>query len=225
MLTRICRSAAVAAALLLALLGAVVLAAVSPAAFVGVLGMAAIIGAIVATQLPGTGVPGEPPTLSRARRRAAGARAAAVTVAVLLGMTGSASVLGAAAAPVLLLFVVGGGAGLWHHRAAWWAFVGAAAPAAVVPHVVPGALTLRALCQAWHSSQRSLPGLPAGPVRAELISSRERLLDELERRDPVGFRRWVHRGVHASSDPGHYLTENRTSTARTPRGDDSPASS
>jgi hypothetical protein len=81
-------------------------------------------------------------------------------------------------------------------------------------------LTVRALCLAWHRTHSSLQSLPAGPGRAELITTRERLLDELEQRDPVGFHRWLHRRVRASSDPSHYLTEHRTTPTGSPRRHD-----
>jgi hypothetical protein len=208
MLTRVYRAVAAAAACLLAAVGCVVLAVVSPIAFVGVIAVGLIVGLVVATHLPE--VAGEFPATSRPQRDAAdiGAIAAAVTLAALLALAGSAAVLGAAAAPVLLLLFLALGAGLWRHRAAWWAYAIAVARAETPSP--PGAMTVRALCLAWQRTHSSLHGLPTGPARAELISTRERLLDELEQRDPVGFRHWLHRGVHASSDPGHYLTENRT---------------
>jgi hypothetical protein len=217
MLTRIYRTVAVAAACLLAVVGVVVLAVVSPAGLVGVVAVGSIVGLIVATQLPGAA--GELPATSRTRGHAAGVGAAAVTVSALLALAGSAAVLGAAAAPVFLLLLLGVGAGLWRHRAAWRAYATAVARAETPSP--PGALNVRALCLAWQRTHSSLDGLPTGPARAELIATRERLLDELEQRDPVGFRRWLHRGVHASSDPGRYLTENRT--ARTSRRNDSSA--
>jgi hypothetical protein len=235
MLTRICRGVATAAALLLVAVGAVVLAAAAPAVLVGVLTMGAIFGLIVATQLPRTG----PPALSRTRRGAAGVGAAVIAVSALLATAGSAALLGAAAAPVLLLLLLGAGAGLWRHRTAWRAYAtalsrGTIPPAdtaaaswtgaAAAPPTLGANPTVRALCLAWQRTDRSLHGMPAGPARAELISTRERLLDELEHLDPVGFRSWMYRGAHATSDPSHYLTENRTSTARIPRGNDSSAS-
>ena len=246
MFTRIYRAVAATAACLLAALGGVVLAVVSPAALVGVIVTGSIVGLIVATHLPGAEPPGElsPPWRSRPRHAAGvGAAVTAVTASALLALTGSAVLLGAAAAPVFLVLFLGAGAGLWRHREAWRAYAtaatrvvtppvetaadtsaGAGRLPVLAPPFLPETLTLRALCVAWQRSDRSLHGLPAGPVRAELITTRERLLDELEQRDPVGFRRWLHRGVHASGDPGRYLTENRSGNARNSRRDDSSAS-
>jgi hypothetical protein len=245
MLTRICRAAAVATACLLVAVGGVVLAVVSPAALVGVIMMGSIVGLVVATHLPGSEAPGELSAPWRTRPLHAagvGAAAAAITASALLALAGSAAVLGAAAGPVFLLLFLGAGAGLWRHRAAWRAYAtalvriatppagsaadtsgGAARLPVLAPPFLPGTLTLQALCVAWQRSDRSLHGLPAGPARSRLIATRERLLDELERRDPVGFRHWLYRGVHASSDPGRHLTENRPGSARTSRRNDSPA--
>jgi hypothetical protein len=223
LLIRIYRTVAAAAVCLLAAVGGVVLAVVAPFALVMVIAVGSVVGGMVATQLPRAESPGGVSAPRRTRHpNAAGVAAAmaAVTVSVLLAMAGSAALLGAAAAPVYLLLLLGVGAGLWRHRAAWRAYATAVASTAT-----PAAdLDVRALCLAWQCSHRSLDGLPAGPARTELVATRERLLDELEQRDPVGFRQWLHRGVHASSDPSHYLTGNRPSTARIPRGNDSSAS-
>ena len=214
MLIRIYRTAAAAAVCLLAAVGGVVLAVVSPFALVVVVVVGAIVGWIVATHLPAAAPAGDLPAFRRTRHpHAVGlvTAATAVTVSALLAMAGSAALLGAAAAPVYLLVFLGSGAGLWRHRSAWRAYATAVTCVTHPPVAVAG-LDLRALCLAWQRSHGSLNGLPAGPVRTELVATRERLLDELEQRDPVGFHRWLHRGAHASSDPGHYLTENRRSS-------------
>jgi len=225
---RIRRSAAIAGVCLLAAVGGVVLAVVAPFALVMVIAVGSVVGGMAATQLPGAESPGGVSAPRRTRHpNAAGVAAAiaAVTVSALLAMAGSAVLLGAAAAPVYLLLLLGVGAGLWRHRVAWGAYATTVTCATLPPVGAGAGLNLRALCMAWQRSHASLHGLPTGPARTELVATRQRLLDELEQRDPVGFRHWLHRGVHASSDPGHYLTENRPSTARIPRGNDSSASS
>ena len=110
-------------------------------------------------------------------------------------MAGSVALLGTAAAPVFLLLLAGTGAGLWRHRAAWRAYATTLTRVPLSPAGTAAGLNVRALCLAWQRSHASLHGLPAGPARTELVATRERLLDELERRDPVGFRHWLHRGV------------------------------
>jgi hypothetical protein len=228
--TRIYRIVAAAATCLLAAVGVVVLAVASPVALVGVIAVGSFAGLIVGTWLTGAGAAGGHSAPRRTRHPHAagiGTAAGAVAVSALLATAGSAALLGAATAPVFLLLLLGTGAGLWRHRAAWRAYA-AAITRVELPAAGAGTsagLNVRALCLAWQRSHASLHGLPAGPARTELVATRERLLDELEQRDPVGFRHWLHRGVHASSDPSHYLTENRPRTARTPRGDDSSAAS
>lgn len=227
MLIRICRTAAATAACLLAAVGAVVLAAVAPVALVGVLALGAAVGVAVVTHLR-TADPPVPPGLRRPRA----VQCATAAVAVLLTMTGVAAVLGAAAGPVILLLLVGAAAQVWRHRATWQAFAtrravptapqptdtrgtaDAPEPRSVARPVALGTLTLPALCLAWHRSYWLLRELPPGPAHAELTTTRERLLDELERRDPAGFRRWLHGGARASSDPRPYLTERPTETDR-----------
>ena len=71
----------------------------------------------------------------------------------------------------------------------------------------------RWLCRAWHSSnddplaaQHRTPGRPAcGSDRGELVAVRLSILDELERRDADGFRRWLAAGARPGGDPARYL--------------------
>jgi hypothetical protein len=81
--------------------------------------------------------------------------------------------------------------------------------AAQPPQVVPGELSTPELCLAWRRSYFALLDVPAGPGRCEIVRIRERLLDEIERRDRDGFTRWLATGARAGSDPGRYLTTNR----------------
>jgi hypothetical protein len=59
----------------------------------------------------------------------------------------------------------------------------------------------------------SLPALQNGPSTStsttdalHLARTRERYLDEIERRDPRGFARWLSSGARAGSDPATFLT-------------------
>ena len=81
--------------------------------------------------------------------------------------------------------------------------------AAQPPQVVPGELSTPELCLAWRRSYFALLNVPAGPGRCEIVRIRERLLDEIERRDRDGFTRWLETGARAGSDPGRYLTTDR----------------
>jgi hypothetical protein len=72
--------------------------------------------------------------------------------------------------------------------------------------VQPAIVTTSQLCGAWQRSYWLLLDLPPGPSRDEVVGLRRDLLDELERRDPTGFHRWLHTEPRAGSHPGHYLT-------------------
>ncbi len=76
-----------------------------------------------------------------------------------------------------------------------------------VPERLPDAADLPtpALCRAWQRSYFTLLDMPDGPTREDIAAWRGSLLDELERRDPIGFDRWMHSGARAGSDPARYL--------------------
>jgi hypothetical protein len=65
------------------------------------------------------------------------------------------------------------------------------------------------LCVTWERSCRLLRDLGPGTRRDDVIALRGRLLDELERRDPQGFDRWVHADPRTGTDPGRHLTAER----------------
>jgi hypothetical protein len=75
--------------------------------------------------------------------------------------------------------------------------------------VALGDLTTQALCATWQRSYFAMLDAPACPGRYATVRLRERLLDELERRDPAGFARWLQTGARAGSDPGRYLASDR----------------
>jgi hypothetical protein len=77
------------------------------------------------------------------------------------------------------------------------------------PPPAPEALATAQLCLAWQRSYFALLDLPPGPAHDEIVRVRERLLDELERRDRDGFTRWLQTGPRAGSNPGHYLAADR----------------
>ena len=63
------------------------------------------------------------------------------------------------------------------------------------------------LVHAWRHSFLLLATAWADPVRlAHICQQRRAYLDELARRDPVGFRRWIDSGARAAGDPSRYLT-------------------
>ena len=59
---------------------------------------------------------------------------------------------------------------------------------------------------AWRHSYLLLAACRDDPIRlAQLSEQRRAYLDELARRDPVGFRRWMDSGARAAGDPSRYL--------------------
>ncbi len=67
------------------------------------------------------------------------------------------------------------------------------------------ALSTPHLCLAWRSSYLRLHRATTCPATAEIVQLRQRLLDELERRDHTGFQRWLSTGARAASDPSRYI--------------------
>ena len=74
-----------------------------------------------------------------------------------------------------------------------------------LPFLSPDAVSTVQLCGAWQRSYWLLLDLPAGPARDEVVRIRRHILDEFERRHPVGFDQWLQTGPRAGSHPGHYL--------------------
>lgn len=82
-------------------------------------------------------------------------------------------------------------------------------PAGAVPDLpVPSGsvqLTTGQLCVAWEMSGALLSRALPGAERDQIVALRRRYLDELERRDPDGFRRWLDAGSAWGDEPGRYL--------------------
>jgi len=122
--------------------------------------------------------------------------------------TGVVVLLGTSTASVLVaLLIVAGPAALLLRRS----FRPVPPPATALPlsaEVRPPSLATLStpeLCLAWRRSYLALGDLPTGPARGELVMLRQSMLDELERRDPAGFHRWLNAGARAGGDPGRYL--------------------
>ncbi len=67
------------------------------------------------------------------------------------------------------------------------------------------ALSTPQLCLAWRSSYLRLHRVTSSPATAQIVLVRQRMLDELERRDRAGFERWLSTGARADSDPSRYI--------------------
>ena len=65
------------------------------------------------------------------------------------------------------------------------------------------------LCWRWRTSFNALQHTTSVSERVRLIGTRSALLDELARRDPEGFGRWISSGARAASDPARFLTPHR----------------
>lgn len=74
-------------------------------------------------------------------------------------------------------------------------------------HVV-GQLSNDELCRAWRLSFTALQRATTTAKQVQLVAARQELLDEMERRNPAGFSRWLHAGARPAGDPSRYL--NRT---------------
>ena len=160
-------------------------------------GLAALVAACLAAGVARESRPGQQAVVDAAWKAGAG------TVAVLLVLSGTA-VLGGA---VLTLVVAGGAAGTWtvvwlvrsSPRTSPSAVAGTGRPAVPLPPV--SALSTEALGQEWVRTTTALSGPLDARTREAIVLRREQTLDELERRDPDGFARWLSGLPLAGSDP------------------------
>ena len=72
----------------------------------------------------------------------------------------------------------------------------------------PRALTTAQLCRALERSYDPTRD-PPGQTEWTLLLMREQLLDEIERRDPAAFNRWLSTAPSPGDDPGRYFTPGR----------------
>jgi hypothetical protein len=170
------------------------------------------------------GIAREAPPGSRSRSSLeAGASAGATTVGVILVVAGITALAGGAVAAltVVAVLVVVLLARLARERgpAARSTTPGPAAPhhpsavrpvrpkAAELAGLLPPVtvLTTAELGQEWTRTTALLGGPLDAAAREALVTRREETLDELERRDPAGFARWLGAGPTLSSDPAGYV--------------------
>jgi hypothetical protein len=62
----------------------------------------------------------------------------------------------------------------------------------------------------WLRTTSALASPVESATRQQIIKRRQETLDELERRDPAGFARWLAAGAAADSDPATFVREDRT---------------
>lgn len=68
-------------------------------------------------------------------------------------------------------------------------------------------MTTAELVRAWRASFNSLLRAQTTAATNEIVTRRAQYLDELERRDPDGIRRWLDSGARAASDPSRFIHE------------------
>jgi hypothetical protein len=150
----------------------------------------------------------ERPEIDASTRRGYVVRAGATAAWLWFIGTGLVVLLGVSPASVLVaLLVVALPAALLVRRSFRTVEAVAPTPLARVdaPCPVIAALSTPELCVAWQRSYHALGELPVGPDRGAMVTLRQSMLEELERRDPAGFQRWLDAGARAGGDPGRYL--------------------
>ena len=162
------------------------------------------------------GVARETPGQARRSTVETAGLAAAVTVGVLLVVSGTAVLAGGAAALLLVGALIAGWAGSrWYRDRRLVAGSGVAAPSwpgapsAAGPSWPPSppvsGLPIAALGEEWLQTGAALQGRLAPAARQRLVVRRAHLLDELERRDPAGFARWLAAGPLHAGDPAGFV--------------------
>lgn len=188
MLARVLDTAAVGVAVVLGVIGVVA----APAQVLVGLGVGLVVGAVVDAAMVLRVSPVDGIRASVAPH-ASGLAAGAVATGGWLVVTGLTALLGPVSGVVTLLLAA--------VSMICWRVRRRRMPATVLE-----TLSTRQLCSVWRHSDAALLDLPDGPTRREIVRIRGRLLNELERRDPAGFARWLHKDRGADSDPSHYLT-------------------
>jgi hypothetical protein len=193
-------------------------------------GLVAVGVAGLLTACTAVGIARDDPAHDRRSLLESAVQATGWAVGVLLVLAGVGVLAGALVA--VLAGVAGGGAWLLAHvlrsraRAArsgrlpqaapWSTGVGVLLLPVPPPDVeVPGragqatssvcGLGTAALGREWIRTTAALRGRLTPAERQELVRRREETLDELERRDPDGFARWLAEGPAPGSDPAAYV--------------------
>ncbi len=158
-------------------------------------GLAALVSACLAAGVVRESRPGGQAVVDAAWR------AGVATVVVLLVLSGTA-VLGGA---VLTLLVAGVAAGtwtvVWLVRSPRSASASAVAARPAVPLPPVSSLSTEALGREWVRTTTALSGPLDARTREAIVVRRQQTLDELERRDPDGFARWLSGVPLPGSDP------------------------
>ncbi len=68
------------------------------------------------------------------------------------------------------------------------------------------------LCRQWHDSFEDLHQAVTPAARLRIVASRQRCLDELERRNPAGLNAWLSSTATPNGDPTRFLRTNQSKT-------------
>lgn len=143
--------------------------------------------------------------LWKARRSLMWAAVLMWSVFVGIGLVG---VFGPAAVPIAVALLGTVAAGIWWRRRSG-APVGPTselgAPGPVGVDVDLRAMPDRQLAREWRRSHSQLAGVRNAAELGAVVAMRRRQLDEMERRDPAGCRRWLASGGWVRSDSAPFL--------------------
>src|SRR3954463_2203733 len=174
-------------------------------------GLVAVVLAGVLAACTAAGIARESPR-QRTSTVEAATQGAGWTVGVLLAIAGVAALAGAVVAVLVVMTspLVGGGVlGARSRRAipppSPTRSSGAVRPVPAPTLLPVAALSTAALGQEWLRTTRALAGRLTAGERQSIVRRREETLDELERRDPSGFARWLAAGAVPGSDPAGYV--------------------
>jgi hypothetical protein len=160
-------------------------------------GLAALVSACLAAGVARESRPGQQAVIDAAWK------AGVATVAALLVLSGTAVLGGAVLTLVVAGLAAGTGTVVWLVRSSPRTSASAVAaggqPAAPLPPV--SALSTEALGREWVRTTTALAGPLDARTREAIVVRRQQTLDELERRDPDGFARWLSGLPLAGSDP------------------------
>jgi hypothetical protein len=177
---------------------------------VGGSGLVAMALAAVVTSCLAAGIArdGDSPSPRQAAVDAAW-RTGVATIAVLLVISGCAVLAGGAVTAVFVGCALAGLLARWVLRSA---HTGRRSGLATVVPIADAngrpvrTLSVEALGREWLRTSAALAQTRGPLARQALVDRRQEALDELERRDPVGFARWLAEGATVDSDPARYVS-------------------
>jgi hypothetical protein len=139
-------------------------------------------------------------------------KAGAATFAAIVVLTGAAVLAGSVVAGLLGVGLVAAVVTVWALRARRKAAEGGRAPSGATPPAVPDSwalpvslLSTTALGSEWVRTTTALTAGLRSEARQAIVRRRHDTLDELERRDPDGFARWLAGRPSPTSNPAEFV--------------------